>query len=359
MSKKIMTMNGPIVPEALGPISMHEHILMNGRILRSNSKVKDSPIDENEPMRLDNVGIISHNGMLTWDAVDLQDEELMMGEVGDYKMAGGQSMLDVTAIGIRTDMAAVKRIADANGVQVVACTGFYVSKSWPEKYKGKSVAELAKVMYGEIEYGIENTGILPGVLKIGMGPFTQDEERALRAAAQVAKDTGLSLTIHPSEGLGTDALHDVRVIKEEGLATERVVIAHMGGSWIENSLKTLIMHPESWRMDMSYAKRLLDTGVTICTEFLGQNVSDELGGSVGTNDWQRLAGIYALIRQGYAKQIVLGTDLCCKMLTRRYGGEGYLRLWNFALPTLRDLVGVPQSVLDQIMIHNPARILAY
>jgi phosphotriesterase-related protein len=270
-------------------------------------------------------------------------------------------MLELSAIGIRCDLPGIKRIAERNGVQVVACTGFYVGASWPEAYKGKSVQELSAVMLHEIEYGIEDTGIIPGVLKIAMGPFTQDEENALRAAAQVAKATGLSLTIHPSrnKGTGVDSLRDIRVAKEEGLSADRIVIAHTGGSGLINDLKTLIKHPETWRMDLGHVKRVLDTGATICMEFLGQNVGDELGGTVGTADWQRMANLYALIKQGYAEQIVLGTDLCAKMLTRRYGGQGYLRLWDYVLPVLKDLLEVPESVIDQMIIKNPARILSY
>jgi phosphotriesterase-related protein len=361
--KRIMTVMGPIAPEQLGWTSMHEHVLMRGRVLRERH-VKAcpdeySPIPADEPMSIENVGIISHNGMLTWDAVDLQDEELMAGEVGDFKKAGGDSMTELSAIGIRCSLPGVKRIAEASGVHVVACTGFYVHDSWPEKYYGLGIEGYAAVMRDELRNGIEDTGILPGVLKIGMCSFAPDEEHALRAAARVAAETGLSLTIHPASQLGGRALQAVEAALEEGVAPERVVIAHVSGSIVEHDLKTLVTNPASWGLDMDYPKQLLDAGVNVSWEFLGQNIASELRGVMCSTDWQRMAGLYQLIKEGYAKQIVFGTDTCAKMMTRRFGGEGYLRIWNFAVPSMRNILGISEKIVRQILVDNPARILAY
>jgi phosphotriesterase-related protein len=360
MVKKIMTTAGPIAPEELGWTSMHEHILMNGRVLRNNMKpIENPPIPPEEPMSIENVGLISHNGMLTYDAVDLQDEALMLAEVGDFKAWGGDAMPEVSAVGIRCNVPGVKRIADATGVKVVACTGFYVRASWPEEWRDREFEDYRAFMMSEVRDGIEGTGVFPGLVKIATSQLEPDEERALRAGARVAAETGLSLTIHPSRKVGVGPAELVGIAKEEGLAPERVVVAHMGSGFVEKDLKTLVTRPESWKLNLDEARRLLDTGATFCTEFLGQNVADEIGGTVGSTDWQRLAGVYALIDEGYQDQIVLGTDTCAKMLTRRFGGEGYLRLLRFVLPTMRDILNVHERVLRKIFVENPARILAY
>ncbi|MDL2218158.1 hypothetical protein LJC27_05815 [Christensenellaceae bacterium OttesenSCG-928-M15] len=361
MAKKIMTVTGPISPEQLGKTSMHEHVLMNGMVMQHSKTWLDKiPLAPDTPLQMDNIGLISHNGMMTYDAVDMRDEELMIAEVGDFKAAGADSMLEVSAVGIRADVAGVKRIAVKNDVQVVTCTGFYISQSWPEQFKGMSVKQLREFMLGEVKNGIEDTGVYPGVVKIGMDAYSPDEQNALRAAAQVAKETGLSLTIHPSDRVGADAITNVEAVIKEGLDPSRVVIAHVGSSIVEHSLKTLITDPSSWKFDITHVQRLVDMGVTVCTEFLGQNVADELGSAtIGTTDHQRMALIYELVKRGHADQIVLGTDTCAKMLTRRYGGEGYLRLWNFVIPLMRKILGMSEYCIDQIFVENPKRILAY
>ncbi len=52
---------------------------------------------------------------------------------------------------------------------------------------------------------------------------------------------------------------------------------------------------------------------------------------VSESDWHRLAAVVELLKQGYGGQLVLGTDVFMKMLTRRGGGEGYCRLTRWAV----------------------------
>ena len=127
---------------------------------------------------------------------------------------------------------------------------------------------------------------------------------------------------------------------------------------LEGSLKTLITNQKSWGISLDYLHRVLDTGVNICIEIC--NTSDrEATGSASIPGWMRLAAVYQLIQEEYAAQLVLATDTCAKHMARYYGGEGYGRLTRFAIPTLRDIVGVSPYAINQIMVKNPARILAY
>ena len=71
-----------------------------------------------------------------------------------------------------------------------------------------------------------------------------------------------------------------------------------------------------------------------------------------------MAGLVSLIREGYTRQLVLGTDTFVKILLRRFGGDGYCRLTSFVVPSLES-VGVSAQEIRQITIDNPTRILAY
>jgi hypothetical protein len=80
-------------------------------------------------------------------------------------------------------------------------------------------------------------------------------------------------------------------------------------------------------------------------------------GAAPDYDIYPLAAMYQYIQEGYADRIVIGTDLWTRISTRRYGGYGMIRLLNFVVPTLRKY-GVSQEHIDQITVHNPARLLA-
>ncbi|MDR2650484.1 MAG: hypothetical protein LBB94_12325 [Clostridiales bacterium] len=359
---KIMTVTGPIDPESLGVTSMHEHILMKGGVFRQSYLDENpgitEPVRGDEKVTLENTGLIRRNNMLTWDAQDLVDEEAMGGEIQDFKDSGGNSIVELSVPGLRYDVAGLRRISEKTGVNVVAATGFYLQMSWPKEYLSYEVEDFANTMCNEIRNGIEGTDIKPGVLKIGMFPLSVQEEKALRAAVMVAQETGLSLTVHPSSGIGGDALVVVKLLKKWGMDLNRTVIAHMGGRFFPGDMRRNVLYPETWGLNVDLPKAVLDMGANISIEFLNQS-DRELEGSVNPADWMKLAGLVELLRQGYGERIVLGTDLCAKPMARRFGGEGYCRLTSFALPALTGKMGVSPYAVRLMTEENPARILAY
>lgn len=359
---RIMTVLGEISPKELGFTSMHEHILMKGELFRrsfldDNPNIKEK-VCGNSKVCLENTGLIRRNNMLTWDAQELDDEEVMAGEVSDFKESGGSAILELSVPGIRRDVAGVKRISEKTGVHVVVATGFYLQASWPNEFLNFEIEDFRNIMLKEIKDGIDGTGIKPGCVKIGMTHLTRQEEKALRAAIHVAKDTNLPLTIHPSSGVGGDGRSVLAILRDEGMNLERTVMAHVGGSFAVQDLRILITDPKSWELRLDYARELLSSGVNISVEFLNQS-DREIEGQVNPTDWQKLAGVYAMLKEGYAKQIVLGTDLCAKPMARRFGGEGYGRLIDFAVPALKNFAGVSNYAIRQMTVENPAKILAY
>lgn len=361
--KKVMTVTGEIRPEELGFTDMHEHILMNGRVFREQFK-EEHPgfyewVGEEEKNTLENIGIIRRNNMFTWDTQDLDDPVVMEREVADFKAAGGCSLVEMSVPGIRRDIRAIRDISEKTGVNVIGTTGIYIYESWPDWCHSAQISDFMDFMKREIEEGIEETGIKPGMIKIGISSgFRPEEELLLRAAARTANETGLSLTVHPCFTMGGGPLEIAKILKEENVDMERTVIAHMGAFLGEGSLKRLITDQSSWKISLDYLHRVLDTGINICIEIC--NTSDrEATGSISVPGWMRLAAVYQLIQEEYAKQMVLATDTCAKHMARYYGGEGYGRLTRYAIPTLRDVAGVSPFAIHQIMVKNPARILAY
>ncbi len=210
----------------------------------------------------------------------------------------------------------------------------------------------------EFENGIEGTGIKPGCVKIALSSFTQREEMSLRAGGQAAKETGMSITVHPCGRGGGEPGKVVEILKEEGVPAEKIVIAHVPMA-NNRGLSEMIRYPELWALNLDVAKSILAEGANISVEFMSGQIDLEALGSQSNPDYMKLAGLVKLINEGHCRQMVLGTDMCVKTMTRRCGGEGYCRLTKFAVPALKQYGGVSDYAVRSIMIENPARILAY
>ena len=353
-----MTVRGPIAPEELGFTTMHEHVMMDGGwVLRKRHKdqlqTNDDRYTADDQVSLSNIGLIKRNFMTNWDGLSFDDEIMMLGEIMDYQKSGGKSILELSVPGIRTKVPAIKKLAEKTGAHIIISTGLYTGDSWPDKYISMSEKEIYDYMINEVNNGVEDTGIKPGHLKIAVNNLTGREESALRAAAKVANETGMSLTIHCDDGRQV-----VEVLKSESMDVSRAVIAHVASAFGVRDTKLLVTHPEFFTLRLEYIKELLDTGVNISLEFSPGNFESEDQNRTIVPDWLRLAGIIKLLDQGYADQIVFGTDTCAKVMTRRYGGEGYCRLTRFAVPKLREF-GVSDYHIRTITERNPRRILAF
>ncbi|MBI5119315.1 phosphotriesterase [Candidatus Poribacteria bacterium] len=365
---EITTVLGPIAPHELGFTSMHEHIVCDMSIFRRRYEdllPENLPVSPDEPVRLDNLTFLKHNFILSRDVVNLSDEELMAAEVADFEASGGAAMVDMSTPGLRCNLPAIRRISGKTGVHIIATTGLYAEDSWPGHYKNMTMQEYAEFMRKEIEDGIEDTAIKPGHIKVAItdkmtftvAPFSEQQKLLLRAAVRVSNETGLSLSVHPPLDSEAGVREVVKVMLDEGVNPERAVIAHADLFFVPQDLPTLVLDPGSWRLRIDLAKELLDKGFNISIDSFGHFYDSEPIGQVNTADWQRLAGLAALIKAGYSSQIVLGTDIFLKILTRRFGGEGYCRLTNFVVPWLRHL-DIPESNIENLTVANPARLLA-
>jgi phosphotriesterase-related protein len=360
--KQVMTVLGPIDPGQLGLTSMHEHIMCDGSVARvgfEDRLPRDVPVSVDDKVSLENVGLLRRNFVLTWDGLKIDDEPAVTQEVAEFKASGGRAMLEMSVPGLRLDVAAIQRISRASGVHIVVTTGLYVEASWPAQYRSMTIDQYCDHMRREVEQGIEDTGIRAGHLKAAVSTLTEQEEKMLRAVARTALATGLSVTIHPGifSVIGADGRRVVKILQEEGMDLSRVIIAHTQVFFFEHSLKTLIRDPATWGLRLDYAKELLDVGVNLSVDCFGESYDAEFRDWTYGTDWQRLAGLVALVQAGYSKQIVLGTDTWLKIQLRRYGGDGYCRLVRYVLPTLRE-VGVSDYDLRQMTLENPARLLA-
>jgi phosphotriesterase-related protein len=259
----------------------------------------------------------------------------------DLRALGVGTLVDASPIELGREPEFQREATERSGLQVIIATGLYAEHGLipgiPTYFKFRSVDEIAETYVTEIEYGIDGTGIRAGIIKAATGPsaITENEERALRAAARAAKATGVNITTHTSEGtMGPEQLD---IFASEGLDLKRVVIGH-----------------SDWNHNLSYHLSMLDRGC-----YLG---FDTIGTAL-TTDELRAATLAGLVALGWAGRIVLSNDAMCWVhprFTRRQigplpsGERRATHLIQSFLPRLRGM-GVPETAIRRMTIDNPRR----
>lgn len=356
----VMTTAGPAAADSLGLTSMHEHILCDVGAYRIEEAGVVARMGDIDPgFDLGQRGFLEEHGFfLSSDNCRLDDHAVMGGELAELADAGTSAVLELSCAGLRTDVAAVARLAAAAGLRAVVSTGMYIEASWPPELARLGEAGWEAFMVAEIEEGIGQTGIRAGHIgEIGITDLGPRQAGLLRAAARAAVRTGVSVTVHPGWERGCDGRAILPLLTAEGLPPERVVLAHADAFFVEHDRRRLISEPGARQPGTDYHREVLDAGANISVDCFGHRWNIAPNHWVIETDIDRVTGLVALIEAGYAAQLVLGTDICFKLLTRRGGGLGYRHLTATILPLLREL-GVKENDIITMTRRTPAAILA-
>jgi phosphotriesterase-related protein len=348
------TVLGPVDCGDLGVTAMHEHVLVDGTSRRRPHEADHE--SWHEPVSLRTLAALRANPSLHRDNLVLEFGD-MNYELSLLAASGTRSLLDVTALGLRGEIARLPELSRNSGINIIASTGFYSESRWPAEIHGWDEPQFKKHMSAELTGAVEGTEFIAGHVKCGANAMSAKEIMSLRASAAIAAEYGVSLTVHPSLSDPAGPVRIAQIAMASGLRPERLVVAHCDGFMTELSLPRLVEDPGTWNLRLDKVRELLGLGVTASIDCFGHSWSDEARGHLVEADWQRLAGLVQLLREGYAAQIVLSCDVAKKMLTRRYGGHGYTRVNDWVVPSLLRH-GVAQSHIDQMLVRNPARILA-
>jgi phosphotriesterase-related protein len=374
MTGTIVTVTGPLDPEALGVTSMHEHVLFDGSGYRTRYE-QTIPSERREgyeqalprdlrdgfylPLSLASAGLVQSNRVLHRENLVVDDVDLVAGELQDFKESGGYAIVDVSGIGLRTDANAIRTLSERTGVTIVASAGFYTHDLWPSNFAGYGVDEFRAHIVREIVDGIDDSGIRAGHIKAAVLKLDALEESVLIGATLAACETGAAVTVHPGAGVTGHGVDIAKLMIKAGMPPERLVLAHADGYMVEQNMDRLILDPSCWRLSLDYHRRALALGVTLSVDCFGHHwtMPTAAGGEMQiATDWQRLAGVVELLREGFSDQLVLGTDTYVRSQMRRGGGEGYCRLTRWVIPTLRRLE-VADRDIRQMVEENPRRLL--
>ncbi len=342
---KVQTVLGLIDPADLGITLTHEHILVD---LRCHWFSPDEASERDwidKPVTLDRLGGVTSR-FYNLDSMVILEEKAAVEETFKFKLAGGGSLVDVTSIGIGRDPLALARISRATGLNLIMGGGHYVPWAHPPGMDEETEESITEALIKDINVGVYDTGIRSGLLgELGHGwPMTDNERKALRAAAFTQRKTGAPILIH--HGFHRDSPMDIiGVLDDAGAALDQVIMGHLD---IFN--------------DTGLLTELLGTGCYLEWDVFGGE--DTSFGKVADgkidflNDEQRLDMIEFVVNQGFADRITVAHDTCWKYQTSRYGGKGYAHLIESIIPRMRRR-GFDEATISAIFMDNPARALTF
>ena len=346
----VRTVRGDIDPADLGPTSMHEHILGTFEVWLEEAASSPSvpgPVNPEARVDMPLLGLLRRNPFLLRDNLRLDDTELAIAEVQAFKDAGGGCLVEVSSIGIRTDLAGIARVAERTGLHIVQGTGFYLEGALPPSVAGLSADELAAVMITEITDGIGDSGIRAGIIgEIGTMSVSPAEDRILRASAraQLATGAAISLHTHPNFRHGEQI---IGILTGEGVPTDRIIVGHMDENLVG-------FGPGLAHMD--YHRRLADLGVWLQYDTFGAECYYDGTGLREPLDAERASAVAIIAARGHLGQLLLGMDVWLKQSLKRYGGLGYDHLLT-AVPVMLRRVGLSDADIQTMLVDNPRQVL--
>ena len=312
----IRTVCGEISSDQLGPTLAHEHLCCDISHRSGNDD----------------------NRMLDW--------ELIIQELESFENSGGCGILEVTPVDLNANPSSLRRIGEDTGLHIIRGISFYQEDSYPEWLRAATVDRITDFFVREIEEGED--GVPAGFIgEIGTHNrpkpdpagyrLNEAESRVFQGAAKAQQRTGALISTHASLGRAGHAQLDV--LEEAGADLSRVVIGHCDAHILDEEEE-----------DLAYYLPILDRGAYLEFDLISWN-REWPGGMTDEERAQRLA---TLIRLGYSKKLLIGTDTCRLSQLHKYGGRGYDYIWTDFLPMLWTQ-GVDQSAIDDILVENPGR----
>jgi phosphotriesterase-related protein len=314
----VETVQGTVAADELGVTLVHEHM-----------RARDDAVAAEWP-----------------GAYDEQAElEKALAEVRRAQAHGVQTIVDPTAMFLGRDVRFMKRVADATGVRIVACTGIYSYGYLPQFFVNRDVDAMAALFVSDIEDGIQGTPIRAAFLKCAADQegVTDNIEKIHRAAARASLQTGAPIMAHSAPPTA-NAPRQIDIFLEEGVAPERIQIAHAGDT-----------------DDVDFLQSLIERGVYVGLDRYGLELFLPID--------KRNATAAELLRRGYAERIMLSQDASPTLdwyppeSGPQFEESGAIRNWTMSLvfeeviPTLRELGVMDDAVFQTVFVENPRRWL--
>lgn len=347
----VMTVRGPVAASELGAVLPHEHVFIDLNLYVDElSRFKELPL-EHAPVDLSTLKTVRNDPYGNRDNCVLDDPELAIRELAEFKDAGGGTVVDLTNADLGPQPEKLVEVSERTGLNIVLGNGHYVSFGMPKELASWDLKTIEDRLVDEIENGFGDTGIRPGIIgEIGTTmPIHTDEEKVLLAAARAHHRTGLTITIHvhpPTRG-GYEVLD---ILEQEEVDLTRVVLGHVD---------TALAHDDiDINQAIDYHKALAEKGPYIEYDLCGNSnlFSDGAHSWWFPSDRERVMGLKALIEAGFGDQLLISQDVGHKHYLSSYGGWGFGHVLTL-FKSMMERAGISEEWHHRITHDNPRRML--
>ena len=358
--KRAMTVLGPVASGELGTTLTHEHLLFDQIAYVRGPVDAEAAMYDDEKVEIRHLGALRRRPALIPDNGRNYDPYLASREMKLFKEAGGGTVVDVSSKGLGRDALGLKKIAESSGVNIITGCGYYKVAGHPPDMAERSVEDLTAEIVHELESGIGDTGVRPGVIgEIATGSplytvprdvwdlrdhvdMVPNEEKVLRAAGRAHIETGAPVSVHIyNYRPNRMAHHALDILSSEGADLERVAICHL-----------------DTRPDPDYVASVADRGAFVEFDTFGMEQYNDIDLTQALRDTERIKLVMDTIERGYVDHILLSQDVCWKTLMVEYGGWGYAHLSKHIEPRLLK-AGASAEDIHAMRVANPTRWLAH
>ena len=198
----VMTVMGPIPAAGMGVTLTHEHVLVDF----TGADVEARPAYDPDSAV---AAILPH-------LIRLRD-------------LGCTTLVECTPEYLGRDAALLRRLSMASGLRLLTNTGYYGAmegRFLPLSYYGEDANRIAKRWIAEWLYGIGETGVRPGFIKIGFpeGHLSDTHRKLVLAAARTHLRSGLVIASHTGPKAG--AFDQIEILREEGVDPSAWIWVH-------------------------------------------------------------------------------------------------------------------------------------
>jgi phosphotriesterase-related protein len=312
------------------------------------------------PVPADDLGVVAvHESLLSvvpgaehaFD-IDMDRAEIfqtLAQKLADFREHGGRTIVDSTGMFHGRDLALYETLSRSTGVHIVASTGMGPEETLggyfltpqtnpPTPWPAERFAELftKEVTEGMVVPRVERRRaaglVATAAHRDGM---TATEESLFRGVARAARDTGVAVSLR----YGKDAVGDLQVVLDEGVAPGRVVVGDLdrrdavaGGAPLEVALR----------------------GAFVALDHAG------LDDDAHVSDHDRAALVVELCEAGQTNRILLSTSAIG--VAKGHGEtERHARSYSHVLAALVPLLranGLDDEDVQRILVDNPRELLS-
>ncbi|MEO8355485.1 MAG: hypothetical protein ABI621_06205 [Chloroflexota bacterium] len=269
----------------------------------------------------------------------LNQFELILNELVEYREKGGGSLLDCQPAGCGRNGNKLRELSRASGVNLIACTGFHRKKYYsPDHWLWRSDAQtIGDFLCSELNQGLSETLEAPfpvraGFIKIALeATWAECPHAALEGAAYAGLKSQAMLEIHTEKGALAEKI--CIYFMNLGLRAQQIVLCHMDK-----------------RPDVYLQKELARLGVLLEYDTFYRPKYNP-----SVNVWPL---IEQMVSAGLSDRVALATDMAEAELYHFLGGGAGLASLPGDILTQLTEKGIPEAAREQMLGGNITRRLA-